>query len=161
METGKMSPRARAEAAFVFDDSIVARPLAPAGVESVVLKNQELYLKWINYSFQGGVMYSSAKAKGFVNATPTDVDVPGVPFQDGAFKYADLILMKIGKNAALGALKVPVVRAINQAGKAFDGASHNKHLQEVLGEVRAPAEQKDKIKAFTPSDKEVEARLGR
>lgn len=155
MSTGQLTPRARREADFLFDDTIIAKSLAPSGLDNVVLKNPALYFKWINCSFQNGVMYETAKSKGFVNATPIDVEVPGVIFRDGAFRYGDVILMKMDKNLALGSMKAAALRAMKQGGKSVDDASHRRNLQEVLGEVNAPASQKAKIKAFTPSSSDL------
>lgn len=157
MEVGRMSAQARKEAEFLFDESIIAKPLAPAGIECVVSKNPNLYLKWVNCSFNGGAMYEVAKAKGYVNALPVDVEVPGLLFRDGAFRHSDIILMKIDRKLALGAIKAATLRAMSQSGTKQDEASVKQHLKESLNEVGGPRELKNKIQAFTPDAKQLDA----
>lgn len=147
--------KAREEAAFLFDDNIVAKPLAPSGIDNLKLKNPNLYVRWVNCSFQGGVMLEQAKAKGFVAATENDVEIPGIKPVNGVFRYMDTILMKIDRNAALGSMKANNIRALRQAERQTDKANNRRHLGEALGEVSAPAEQKKKIQAFDPSSKDL------
>ena len=160
MEVGRMTRRAREDIEFLFDDSIIAKPLAPSGIESTVLKNKNLYLKWINCSFQNGSMYDEAKAKGFVNAGPNDADVPGIPFKEGAFRYSEMILMKMDRNMALGAIKASTLRAMRQAG-APQETTTKRFLKDALSEVSGPQDLKKKIQVFTPTSKEAEALVGK
>lgn len=160
METGRMGRKLREETAFLFDESIVAKPLVAAGIDNIVQKNKNVYLKWVNWQFQSGIMYEMAKAKGFVNALVMDAEVPGVLFKDGVLKYGDLILMKIGLNIALSAQKADTLRAMNQSGAKQDAANHRRHLADALNEVGEPTALKAKIQAFTPSEKEASALVG-
>ena len=159
MEVSRMTRKAREDIEFLFDDNIIAKPLAPSGIESAVLKNKNLYLKWINCSFQNGAMYDAAKAKGFVNAGPNDADVPGIPFKEGAYRYAEMILMKMDRNMALGAIKASTLRALRQAGAPQEGTT-KRFLKDALSEVAGPQELKKKIQVFTPDAKEADALLG-
>lgn len=159
-QVGQMTPQAIREAAFLFDDNIIARPLSPAGVECVVTKNPNIYVKWINCSFNGGAMYEAAKAKGFVNVTPADVEVPGLVFKDGALRHSELILMKIDRNIAMGAIKASTMRALIQSGKSQDSLLNKQNLKQALTEVSRPQELKSKIQAFTPSPEVLKGLAG-
>jgi len=151
----QLSPQGRRDAAFLFDDNIIARPLTSTGIENVVSKNPALWFKWANCSFQDGFLYEQAKAKGYVNATPVDAEVPGVVFKDGHFKSMDLILMKIDRNKALGEQKYNVQRALRASGSKQDGKTGERVLKEALGGVSEPPELKRKMSVFTPNEKDL------
>ncbi len=143
---------AREAAAFLFDDEIVAKPLTPSGLESVKLKNLNVHLKWVNMTYNAGQMYEEAKGKGYVNATPADAEIPGIPFSEGSFRSSGMILMKIDRKIALGAEKHSVLRALNQSSSERDSELVKKNLATALGDVSTPAFLKAKMQAFTPKD---------
>ncbi len=151
----QMTQRAREEAAFLFDDNIIAKPLAAAGLEAARPKNLNIHLCWVNITFNGGQMYEEAKAKGYVNALPLDAEVPGIAFADGAFKSSGMLLMKIDRALAKGAEKASVLRAMRQGSSEEDNAMAKRNLEEALKSQSGPAELKRKMSTFSPTPKEM------
>ena len=90
------------------------------------------------------------KAMGFVNATPTDVEVPSNMLHNGAIIMGDLILMKIDRRIYQGALLDNQNKArARKTPRAFLNAGA-KQVKDALNEVPGTAENKRKIQPFIP-----------
>ena len=86
-----------AEAAILFDKSVVARPLNAPEVASIHVKATEYYYRWVNRLHSNGRVYMERKAMGFTNATTDDVDVlvGDAAASESEIRCGDVILMKI------------------------------------------------------------------
>lgn len=117
-----------ADAAILFNKSVVARPLMTPEVCSVQVKNTEYRYRWVNRDGQGGRIYMQRRTQGFINATEEDVDILGgdAMAKDGEIRAGDLILMKIRADLYDAAMKYNMVKALQQAnmrGVSLEGAS--------------------------------------
>jgi hypothetical protein len=100
--------------ADIFSDAIIAKPL---GFDSSLdvskdITNKNCYYRWVNR--YGGELrrYQECISLGYVNATPKDVRIKDESMlRDGCIVVGDLILMKMDKAKAFGAMKANVLRA--------------------------------------------------
>ncbi len=116
------------EAAILFNQAIVARPLMVPEVCSIRIKNHEYRYRWANRDALGGRIYMQRRAQGFVNATPDDVEVLSGDAQskDGEIRAGDVVLMKMAAHLYDGAIKANMIKArtlANARGLYSEGGS--------------------------------------
>lgn len=126
--------------ADIFNDSIIAKPLGfdrSLDISKDVV-NKSCYYRWVN-RFGGELRrYQECLALGYVNATPKDVRIKDeTMLKDGCIVVGDLILMKMDKLKALGAMKANALRA---EAMVKPKSVVNRMQQEVGKATNAPAD---------------------
>lgn len=132
------------EAAILFNDAIVARPLMVPEVAEMRVKNTEYRYRWV-FTGSGGRMYSQRVSQGFTNATKSDVDVlcADVATKDGEIKSGDTILMKLRADLYDGQIKSNMLDAMNKV---------SKQIKPQPGEITSA-----KVSSYTPPEAQTKA----
>jgi hypothetical protein len=152
-----------AEAAILFNKSIVARPLNSPEVCSIKVKNHDYRYRWVNRDGQGGRVYTQRKTMGFTNATLEDVEVLGgdVATKDGEIRAGDLILMKIQVDRYDAAIKYNMTKALTMTrtrGVMLEGASSDPMVDDAPRRVSVaeqPFTRGGKATPFIPENAEA------
>lgn len=131
--------------------SIQAKPLSMVTSLDIKVKRKEYYYRWINRFSQGAQRYGQAKAMGYVNATIEDVEVSETALQDGCIIVGDLILMKMPKAEAYGAMKANMEKAIRATSKAELRKKGESFGNEAMASTKAPADfLRSKVSIYHP-----------
>lgn len=133
---------------------IEARPLNLPNFVDLKKKNQGIALRWVNRVAGEGMRLDECVSMGFTFATSQDVEVPPSLMRDGKIVKGDLVLMKIDKAAYDGALKHNWMRAVSRLHPSAVVSEGQAQLKNTLNEVEGKAEDKGKMRVFTPGDKE-------
>jgi hypothetical protein len=151
---------ARQEGAVLYDDAIIARPLALPGLK-VKLKNPEMIPFWANRVAKGGRRVFQLKAAGYKVCHPDDViNAGGVETSDGQFVNDDLLLMMAPRAVHLGALKHNAQIAHDKLTTAQLARKSRSTLDETLGEVQSTSAMRQKISMYVPEATELGQMLG-
>lgn len=155
---------AKQAAAKLPDEDIVARPLVLPDYTDLRPRNPLLKFRWVNRVAGEGQRLYQMEAMGFVKVTSKDVvgpdgkPIPEYLIKNGQIVYGDLVLMKISREAYLGALKYNEQRAVDRISKAAFLKRAKKMVSEELSRVGSPAT--PKITTFVPGQAETEALVG-
>jgi len=144
----------------IFDEAVVARPLGFGDSLKIKVKRHEYAYRWFNRYGAEGTRYSFAKANGFVNATPDDVEVDNEDFvKDGYIIVGDLILMKMSKSKYLGAIKYNYERAYNLINpKKLSEKQKAKIIEDVAGNNEAKRQSvTKKVGIYVPPINELDS----
>jgi hypothetical protein len=164
------------ELSILLDKSIVAKPLGIPAQEQIRIKNHAYRYRWVNRLGQGGSWYMRMKMAGWQNATLDDADPMSVELttDNGEIRMFDTILMKIPLEKWQGAIKYNTQRALQlQRDKRYI-ANEKMPSQDVMSDeiaqvasVSAAAEADNRsaggqyIKSFTPTEEELDAKMGK
>ena len=142
------------ETEALFDASIEAKPLQAPSEFNITRKHTEYYYRWVNMKARGGVMYSAALYKGFSNATTDDADVNNTNFvsPDGTITNGELILMKIPKEVAYGAMKYNLRKSMALVSRAGQGQAAQRAAAEVKDSALG---ERDNLRLYIPNEEEV------
>jgi hypothetical protein len=144
------------EAEILADASIEAKPLNSGDSLQIRIKNFDYVYRWVNRSGQSGDLLRQRRMAGFTNATMDDVELDAMEeasVTGGSIVVGDLVLMKLPVNRYYAGIKASILKAQN-AVQQQKKAAHSDAVP-----ANAPVAAQDAVSVYTPSDKDLQARL--
>jgi hypothetical protein len=155
------------DAQILMDKSIIAKPLGVPAAEGIKIKNMAFKYRWVARLSSGGSMYARRKAQGWTDATIEDAEPNSVELTNdgGRLLYGDLILMKIPLQRYQEAMKYTMQRGLQlqrdtQYLTNSKGETPSVDVRADENIVRHKPEQNKQIQTFTPSQAELDAKMG-
>ena len=155
-------------AADELDELLEAAPLVVPDFMNLVPAKPDISIRWINFSVgeqKSTLRYDQCVAAGFVNAKPEDVKtatgkpVPPSLIKDGKLIIGDVILMKVSRNAYLGALKNNRNKALRRGLQSEVAKQGVNELRSAISKNKPPKDVARKIQPFVPGEAELDAHL--
>lgn len=150
------------------DDLLEASPLVVPDFMNLVPTKPDISIRWINYSVgekKSTLRYDQCLAAGFVNAKPEDAKtvtgaaIPPSLIKDGKVIIGDVILMKVSRNAYLGALKNNRNKALRRGVRSEVAKQGINEIRSAISRGNPPKDVARKIQPFVPGEAELEAHL--
>jgi hypothetical protein len=150
------------------DELLEASPLVTPDFLNLVPAKSDISIRWINFAVgdqKSTLRYDQCVAAGFVNALPGDArtasgkPIPPSLVKDGKIIYGDVILMKIGRNAYLGALKANRNKALRRGMRSETSRQGINEVRSAISKANPPKDVLRKIVPYVPGEKELDAHL--
>ena len=155
-------------AADELDELLEAAPLVTPDFLNLVPAKPDISIRWINFSVgeqKSTLRYDQCVAAGYVNALPADAKtangkpIPPALVKDGKVIYGDVILMKISRNAYLGALKANRNKALRRGMRTEVSKQGINEVRSAISKANPPKDVLRKVVPYVPGEKELDAHL--